>query len=428
MSAQPRSLDQALKGLWALLLGFGILMLGDGLQGTLLPLRAVREGFPTAVTGVVMSSFYAGFLIGSLLAPGVVRNVGHIRVFAALAALASAAILVHAVFISPWVWGVLRFASGVCFAGLFIVAESWLNDRATNETRGQVLSAYMLVTYVAVGVGQLLLNLSDPVGYPLFVLTSVLISIAVVPLLLSAGPAPVFESASHMGLGELFRISPLGIVGIFCEGFVMAAMFALGPVYAAERGMDTRWVSYFMAAPVVATVALQWPIGHWSDVVDRRKVLTIVAFAASLAALVCVYAAERSTLGLVVAFGLFGGLALPIYSLCVAHTNDYLEPEQMVAASSGLVLASGVGAVAGPVAVSYAMSINGDEVFFLGLAAVNALLGLFALYRMLRRRSRPLREQGPHAPAAFRPSPSYVESIQESLREDYAHKDRAAEH
>ena len=414
-----QSINQTIKGLWSLLLGFGILMLGDGLQGVLLPLRAVREGFPTAVTGIVMSSFYVGFLCGSLLAPGVVRRVGHIRVFAALAAVASAAILVHAMILSPWAWGILRFVSGLCFAGLFIVAESWLNDRATNETRGQVLSVYMLVTYIAIGLGQLLLNLSDPVGYPLFILTSILISIAVVPLLLSAGPAPVFESSASVKLGALFKVSPLGILGIFGVGMVMAAMFALGPVYAAGLGLDTRQVSFFMTAPVISTVLLQWPIGHWSDVSDRRKVLTVVAFSAAAAAVLCIPAAQHSTEALIFMFGLFGGLALPMYSLCIAHTNDHLHPKQMVAASGGLVLISGLGAIIGPVSVSYWMTWQGDEMFFWGLGCINGFVGLFALYRMFRRKPKPLKEQGPHAPVMFRPSPSNVESIQESLRDDY---------
>ena len=394
-------------------------MLGDGLQGVLLPLRAVREGFPTAVTGIVMSSFYVGFLCGSLLAPGVVRRVGHIRVFAALAAVASAAILVHAMILSPWVWGVLRFLSGLCFAGLFIVAESWLNDRATNQTRGQVLSVYMLVTYIAIGLGQLFLNLADPLGYPLFILTSILISIAVVPLLLSAGPAPVFESSASLGLGALYKVSPLGILGIFGVGMVMAAMFALGPVYAAGLGLDTRQVSFFMTAPVIATVLLQWPIGHWSDVSDRRKVLTVVAFTAAAAAALCIPAANHSTAALILVFALFGGLAVPMYSLCIAHTNDHLRPEQMVAASGGLVLVSGLGAIIGPVSVSYWMAWRGDEMFFWGLGVINGFVGLFALYRMFRRKPKPLKEQGPHAPVVFRPSPSNVESIQESLRDDY---------
>ena len=206
-------------------------MLGYGLQVTLLAVRADLAGFSATLTGLVMSSFYIGFLIGSILTPRITAKVGHIRVFAALAALASAAILVHALFIQVAVWIALRLLSGFCFAGLYIVAESWLNDRATNKTRGKLLSLYMVVTYIGVGAGQLLLNLADPGGFALFALTSVLISVAVVPLLLSAGPSPVFQESVSISLGELYRLSPLGIVSIFVVGLVTATFFSLGPVY-----------------------------------------------------------------------------------------------------------------------------------------------------------------------------------------------------
>ena len=288
-------LTTAIASSWALLLGFGILMLGDGLQGTLLAVRAYREGFPTAVTGLVMSSFYAGFLGGTLWAPGIVRRVGHIRVFAALAALASAGILVHAAFVHPVAWVALRLLSGFCFSGLYIVAESWLNDSASNQTRGQLLSVYMVITYLAVGGGQLFLNLADPVGYPLFVLTSVLISVAVVPLLLSATPAPRFEESNSVKLSDLYRISPLGVFGMFAVGLVTAAIFSLGPVYAGLLGLDTAGISYFMLAPVVATVLLQWPIGRLSDRFDRRLVILVVTVIASAAAVMCIYAGRIST-------------------------------------------------------------------------------------------------------------------------------------
>jgi len=200
-------------------------MLGDGLQGTLLAVRADQEGFATTITGLVMSSFYIGFLLGSMMTPKITTRVGHIRVFAALAALASAAILIHAVFVQVPVWIALRFVSGFCFAGLYIVAESWLNDRATNETRGKLLSLYMVVSYLGVGAGQLLLNLAEPGEYLLFILTSVLISIAVVPLLLSAGSPPAFRESVNINLRELFFLSPLGIVSMFAVGLVTATFF-----------------------------------------------------------------------------------------------------------------------------------------------------------------------------------------------------------
>jgi len=271
-------------------------MLGDGLQGTLLAVRADQEGFSATITGLVMSSFYVGFLLGSIMTPKITTRVGHIRVFAALAALASAAILVHAIFVHVPVWIALRFISGFCFAGLYIVAESWLNDRATNESRGKLLSLYMVVSYLGVGAGQLLLNLADPAEYLLFILTSVLISIAVVPLLLSAGSPPAFRESVNVSLRELFRLSPLGIVSMFAVGLVTATFFALGPVFGQRIGLDVEHISYFMAAAVVGTIVLQGPVGALSDRFDRRIILTIVTLLAALSAAICVPLSQDSYL------------------------------------------------------------------------------------------------------------------------------------
>ena len=350
---------------WALLLGFGVLMVGDGLQGTLLAVRASLEQFPIEITGLIMSVFSVGFLAGSLLAPRIVERVGHIRVFAALASIASAAILVHAVFVNPITWAGLRLISGFCFAGIYVVAESWLNDRATNETRGQLLSVYMVISYVGVALGQLLLNVADPLGYGLFILGSVCISIALVPLLLSAGPAPHFETLSPINIKELFQISPLGVVGALCEGTSTAAFFAMGPVYASVIGYSLSEVSFFMTAGVIGCVLLQWPVGHFSDRYDRRLVLTLTTFAAAGVAVMGASATSLSLLEQLALIALFGGLSLPLYSVCIAHPNDFLEPHEMVAASGGLVLASGIGAVIGPLAVALVMKYFGNAGFLL---------------------------------------------------------------
>jgi MFS family permease len=403
---------------WALLLGFGILMLGDGLQGTLLAVRADLEGFSATVTGLVMSSFYIGFLAGSILTPKITVNVGHIRVFAALAALASASILVHALFIKVPVWIALRLVSGFCFAGLYIVAESWLNDRATNENRGKLLSLYMVVTYIGVGAGQLLINLAEPGGFPLFLLTSVLISVAVVPLLLSAGSPPAFQESVSIDLRELFRLSPLGIVSMFAVGLVTATFFALGPVFGQRIGLDVKNISYFMTSAVVGTVILQGLIGALADRFDRRIILTIATLLTSLAALTCIVASQASTSLLLLSVGLFGGLAFPLYSVCIAYTNDHLNPNQMIAASGALVLISGLGAAVGPVLVASVMDQFGEQSFFWSMAVVHALTGLFALYRMTRSAPVPLDQQGPSTATAVHPSGSAIESVQQYARDE----------
>ena len=418
MTRRPATFRAALASSWAILLGFGILMLGDGLQGTLLAVRADLEGFSATVTGLVMSTFYLGFLLGSIMTPRITIKVGHIRVFAAFAALSSTAILVQALAVTVPLWIAMRLISGFCFAGLYIVAESWLNDRASNETRGKLLSLYMVVTYIGIGAGQLLLNLADPLGFPLFILTSILISIAVVPLLLSAGSPPTFHDSVRISLFDLFRLTPLGIVSMFAVGLVTATFFALGPVYAQRIGLNIRDTSYFMTAAVLGTVLLQAPIGALSDRFDRRKILTLVSVLTSVAALLCIPAEQASTMALFLAIALFGGLAFPLYSVCIAYTNDHLEPNQMIAASGALVLVSGLGAVTGPVLFAMIMDSFGTQALFWSIAAVHGLTGLFALYRMTKSEPVPLNKQGPRTPTAVHPSGSAIESIQQYTSEE----------
>ena len=408
----------ALLSSWALLFGFGILMIGDGLQGTLLAVRADLEGFSTTTTGIIMSSFYLGFLIGSIITTKIVISVGHIRVFAALAALASAAILVHALFISTAIWIGLRLVSGFCLAGLYVVAESWLNDKATNETRGQILSLYMIVTYVGVAIGQLLLNYADPSGFPLFILISILISVAVIPLLLSASPTPSFEESENLKLTELIRISPVGSMGMFVIGFVSAAFFSVGPVYAKRIGLELEFISYFMAISVLGTILLQWPIGYLSDKFDRRRVIVIISLLAAISAVTCSMVAASSMTLLLICVGVFGGLSLPLYSLCVAYTNDRLDPSQMVAASGSLVLMSGIGAVLGPFLVSALMEHFGTRYFFLALALTFAFMTLLTLFRIQVRK--PGKKSSPITmiPSAYHYTSTAVENTQQYVKDE----------
>ncbi len=383
----------AIAAVWALLLGIGFMMLGNGLQGTLLGVRATLEGFPTPVTGFVMTGYYVGFLAGSWLAPKIVERVGHIRVFAALASIASSSILVHALLVDPWAWGSMRLATGFAYAGLYVVAESWLNDRATNETRGQILSIYMIVTLGGMAVGQLLLNAGDPADFHLFVLISVLISVALVPIALTATPAPDFEAPTPVGLRELYRISPLGIFGSFGNGVAAGTIFGMGAVYAGLTGMTTAQTSLFIGAIIVGGMVMQWPVGWLSDVFDRRRVITCTTFVAAGLAATAAYA-DLPAWGLLLVALAFGGANLPMYSLCGAHTNDHLKPEQMVGASSGLILVNGLGAALGPGGVAGAMELFGPDSFFWWLAWIHLVIGLFALYRMSRRPGVPTADQG----------------------------------
>lgn len=395
---------------WALFLGLAFIMLGNGLQGSLLGVRATIEGFPTAIIGFVMSAYFAGFLAGSTMVPKLVRRVGHIRVFAALASLASISVLFHAVFVNPVGWGAIRLVTGFSYAGLYIVAESWLNDRATNETRGQLLSFYMVVMLGGMGAGQLLLNLADPASFELFILISVLVSLALIPILLTAAPAPEFQTPSAVSLRQLYLISPLGVVGTFGTVMAQGGLIGMGAVFATEVGLSVAEISIFMAAMLFGGMLLQWPIGRLSDRFDRRRVLTVVTFLAAICAIAATvvigpFAETLPVWVLYTLIGVFGGLNMPMYSLTMAHTNDYLEPSQMVAASGSLVLVGGIGAAFGPITLAGLMTALGPVGFFWGLGLIHAAIGFFALYRMSRRDSMPLGEQGSFVAVPPRASP-----------------------
>jgi MFS family permease len=390
----------AVKSAWALFVGLGMLMLGNGLQNSLLGIRAGEEAFATEATGLIMACYYVGLLAGALVTPKVVGKVGHVRVFAALASTASTAALLHAVFIDPWAWGAMRMITGFCYAGLYIVAESWLNDRATNETRGTLLSVYMVVVLGGMAASQFLLNLADTNSFVLFALASALVSMALVPISVSATPTPDFTAPEPLGLRALYRTSPLGTVGALGTGMANAALYSMAAVYAGAAGLTVPQIAIFVSANILGGMAFQWPIGRLSDKLDRRRVLTAVTFAAALAALGASMAAGGEMIALYAMMFLLGGMSLPMYSLCIAHTNDYLTPKQMVSASGALIMVGGAGAIFGPIAVSLLMRQMGPDGFFACIAAVHAAVGIFALYRMTRRAPLPLAEQGASVPVA----------------------------
>ncbi len=380
---------------WALLLGIGVLMLGHGLQGTLLGVRANIEGFAPVVIGVIMAGYSLGYLVGALRVQRLIARVGHVRVFAAVAAVASAAILLHAVLVDPIAWFVLRFVTGYAVAGIYIVAESWLNGSSGNEERGGLLSVYMIVLSGGIATGQFLLNLDDPARTDLFIVASVLLSIAIVPMLLSSVPAPIVAAARELSLRDLYRVSPLGFVGMFGVGMAQATLLGLGAVFAASIGFSLAAVSTFMALVFVGGMVLQWPIGRLSDLLDRRKVILGASLVAAAALAVAYLAVEEADpLVLTGLFFLYGGLCMPLYSLCLAHTNDYLDNDQRVAASGTLSFVAGLGMIVGPLAASGAMQVVGPVGFVAFLFVIHAATSVFALYRMTRRAMVPLDRQG----------------------------------
>ena len=383
----------AVSSCWALFLGMAFLMIGNGLQGSLLGLRASIEAFPTTVTGLLMSAFYFGFLAGSLLTPRMVVRVGHVRVFAALASLASTAILIHALYVEPFTWGFMRLVSGLCYAGLYVVAESWLNEQATNENRGQLLSFYMVITYGGMAIGQVLLNVGDPGRAGLFMLVSILVSFSLIPMLLSNTRGPMMEAPAPMSIKEVYQASPSGFVSAFLNGILLGGSVGMGAVYAGLLGLPVSQISLLMIMLFVGGVVFQWPVGRLSDRYDRRVVLAVVTFAAAAAAVVA-NIVDANFLALLAAVFLFGGMMMPMYSLALAYANDHLEQDQMVAASGTLVLVGGAGAFLGPTIVAASMDLVGPKGFFWSLALTHALLGVFVLYRMTQRPALPADEQG----------------------------------
>jgi MFS family permease len=373
-----------LKQSWALLLGILLLMVGNGMQGTLLGIRGQIEGIDTFHMSLVMSAYFAGFLFGSRMVPGMIARVGHVRVFAALGSMISAVLILYAAAPNWVAWTVLRLLIGFCFSGVYITAESWLNAASTNETRGRALSAYMIMQMVGITAAQFLLNTSDPAGWLLFVIPSVLVSLAFAPILLSAAPAPRFDTLERMSFARLWAASPLGCVGIFLMGGIFSALFAMASVWGTGAGLGVGEISSFVAAIYIGGLVAQYPIGWLSDRMDRR-VLILALSALGAVVMLAVVVSDPPFVMLLLAGALMGGVANPLYSLLLAYTNDYLEQKDMPAASAGLMFINGVGAVTGPLLTGWLMGQVGPNGFFLFLGVLSAGLAGYAGWRMTRR-------------------------------------------
>ncbi|WP_146345102.1 MFS transporter [Phaeobacter marinintestinus] len=388
-------MSQVLSSAWALLLGMGLLMVGNGLQGTLLGVRGQLEGFSTFEMSVVMSSYFLGFLGGSRIAPDMIRRVGHVRVFAALASFISAVMILYPMFTNPIAWSLGRVLIGFCFSGVYVTAESWLNNAADNANRGKALSAYMIVQMAGIVAAQALMLAGDPAGYETFVIASVLVSISFAPILLSISPTPSFERTQPMTLRQLMTASPLGCVGMFLMGGVFSAQFGMSAVYGAEVGLTLAEISTFVAAFYIGATVFQYPIGWLSDRMDRRLMIMAGSIGAGLGSILGIMMGDQFIVLLFAAL-LIGGLANPLYSLLIAYTNDYLEHEDMAAASGGLVFINGLGAIAGPLFMGWLMddAIIGPSGYFMFMAGLLFALALYAAYRMTQRPSVPVEDTG----------------------------------
>lgn len=380
------------------MLSYGLLLIANGLFSTLLGVRTTIEGFSTEIVGVIMGSYFFGLFLGARYAVSVVAAVGHIRSFAAFASVISITALTHALLVNPMAWIVMRVASGFCMAGMVMVTESWINERASNEMRGRILSIYMTTNYGAAGLGQFLLPLADPGGFHLFSLTSIVFSLALVPVLLTRAKAPRPVQAKPVKLSKLYQISPLGLIGSFCAGMVNAMFYGMGPVFTREIGLSLTGTSMFMASIILGGLILQWPIGRLSDRTDRRFVIIGVAFATSIACLFILVFARMPGPGLFASAVIYGSLAFTIYSLSAAHTNDFAHPEELIQTASALLVAFGVGAIFGPILAAFMMGWFGADGLFGSSAVITALLGFYTLYRVKVRDAKTAAEKSQFIP------------------------------
>jgi len=389
------TIQKEVKKSWALFLGIGTMMIAHGLQLQVMGIRSVVENFNVITTGIFMSGYYVGYFLGSHTTPKLVQKVGHIRVFAAFASLASLSALVAAVYVNPFMWTLSRFITGISLVSCYVVTESWLNDRATNKNRGQLLSTYMIILYFGLAIGMLLLNLSDPKNYEPFILVSVLLSLALVPILLTKRAAPKFKKIGTISILELYKISPLGTVSSFCTGIIHAAFFSLISVYATLAKFTIFETSILVFIATISGVFSQYPIGYFSDFFDRRKVIVVTTMGSAAFALLAMIIAGSSlakmylAIGLsfskiffFISVGLYASLCLPLFSLNLAHTNDFVPKEKFVAAGGGLQLIFGIGAISGPILCSMFMQIFDLNGFFIFLVILHAVIAIFGIYRM----------------------------------------------
>lgn len=388
-----------LRNSWPLFLGVMLLMLGNGLQGSLLGIRGAIEGFSPSTMAWVMAGYFVGFLGGSRMAPEMIRRVGHVRVFAALASLISACLILYAAVPNVVAWFALRVLIGFCFSGVYVVAESWLNDAATNETRGQTLSLYLIVQMMGIVSAQGVLNFADPGGYTLFIISSVLVSVSFAPILLSVSPAPVFQTTKPMTFKQLYKTSPLAVVCVFLLGLIFSALFGMSAVYGTEKQLDVQTISVFVAMIYLGGMVLQYPIGWLSDHMERRLLIVYLTIFGALF-MVSAPLFSNNIYALFGAAFIVGGISNPLYGLYIAYMNDYLDHDDMAAASGGLIFINGLGAIGGPFVVGWMMSQFGPDSFFVFLAIVLGLSGAWAVFRSTRRNAPTVEEAMPYTPMA----------------------------
>lgn len=399
----------AFASISSLLLGAALLLIGNGLIGTLLALRASHEGFADGVIGLVMSAYFVGFLVGAFVAPRIVMRVGHIRAFALFAAVASAAAIVHALIVNPLSWAALRILMGSCLVSLYMVIESWLNALTPGERRGKVFATYMAVNFVALAAGQNLIRVYSPAGFELFGIVAMLLSLSLVPIALTRIEQPVPVHQPRVSLRRLYKASPSGIAGAFGSGLAMSAFWGMGPVMARRLGSDDDAVAAFMTATILGGALIQWPVGYWSDRHDRRSVLAALTAGACACAVLAVLVSGLGTWPLLGAMFLFGGLAFTVYPVSIALANDFLSREEALQGASSMLLIHGVGAALGPSLAGLLMGLAGPRGLLLHFATIYAVLSA-SVWLRLRRSGYTTTPQSSYAPM-MRTSPAALELL-----------------
>lgn len=382
----------------SLLMSYGLLLLANGLFGTLIGLRTKLEGFATETVGVIVAAYFLGLLLGGVRASRVVASVGHIRSFAAFASIMSVSALAIVLVVDPVAWALFRFVAGFCMAGMVMVTESWLHGRSTNATRGGVMALYMITNYLAAGLGPLLVPFGDPGGFGLFCVASIIYSLALVPVLLTRATAPSPPPVQALDFRALWITSPLGLTAALAAGAVNSSFNGLAPVFAHDVGLSIEATSSFIATVVLGGLILQWPLGRLSDRVDRRNIIMVATLGTAVSCFTIASVAGGDPFWLFV-FGLaYGGFSFTVYSLAAAHTNDFAAPDRLIQTASGLLIAYGIGAVVGPLLAATFMGQFGPSAMFVLSGAVHGSLGLFALFRMFRRRALAPEDRSPAVP------------------------------
>lgn len=365
-----------------LLLGVGLLVVGVGLLFSVLGLRAGLAEFSSVTLGLVTAAYFLGFVVGTFVCPMVIRKVGHIRAFAAMASLASTMPILHAFWIDPWFWGLLRLVTGVCMVGLYIVIESWLNALAPNALRGRLFAVYMAVNFVALALGQWLILVGDRLGFVPFALVSVMFSFALLPITMTEVDEPAPVDAPTFSLRKLYEASPMGMAGALTSGLMTGAFYGMSAVFGRSVGFSDAGVASFMAAAILGGAAFQWPVGNYSDRHDRRIVLLWVCILGACVTGLCFVMAEYSVDALIPLALLLGGLIFSIYGLSVAHVNDVIDSSRLVEFTGGLLLLHGVGAAVGPVLAGALMDVAGASTLMLFYSAVMAAMALYVFLRL----------------------------------------------